>query len=59
MKRIAERHQAGMKARFALLAAPRIQTKYAKNIVRSVLSARTASVLAFADWAIHLGDAER
>lgn len=57
MKRVAQRHKAGMKTRFALLAAPRIQSKYAKDIVRSVLSARTAGVLAFADWAIHLGDA--
>jgi hypothetical protein len=56
VERITQGHQAGEKARFALFAAPRVQTDNAEKIIGDALSARAACVLALTDWAVHLGD---
>lgn len=55
VERIAQGHQARVKTRFAAFATPGIDTKYAEDIVRDGLPARAARVLAFTDWAGHLG----
>jgi hypothetical protein len=56
MERITQGHQAGVKARFAFFAAPRVQTENAEKIIGSALSARAACIVALTDGAVHQGD---
>jgi hypothetical protein len=54
MERIAQRHQAGVKARSTALATPRVDAKRAQNIIGGVLAARPARTIMLADGTIHL-----
>lgn len=55
VERIAERHQPGVKTRFAALATPGVDTDDAQDVIGSRLAARSTRTFVLADGTIHLG----